>query len=77
MISKGYTKLILIAFFLGAPVAYYMMQFWLMDFAYAIKPSAWIFIFTGACIFLLSIMITCYHSVKAALTNPIDVLRDE
>ncbi len=77
LISKGYTKLILIAFFLGAPVAYYMMQFWLMDFAYAIKPSAWIFIFTGACILLLSIMITCYHSVKAALTNPIDVLRDE
>jgi putative ABC transport system permease protein len=77
LISKGYTKLILIAFFIGAPVAYYMMQFWLMDFAYAIKPSAWIFIFTGACILLLSFMITCYHSVKAALTNPIDVLRDE
>ena len=77
LISKGYTRLILISFFIGAPVAYYMMHFWLMDFAYAIKPSIWIFIFAGACTLLLSFIITSYHSVKAALTNPVDVLKDE
>ncbi|HEY5822768.1 MAG TPA: ABC transporter permease, partial [Cyclobacteriaceae bacterium] len=77
LISKGYTKLIVIAFVIGAPVAYYMMQFWLMDFAYAIKPSVWIFLFAGACTLLLAIIITSYHSVKAALTNPVDVLKDE
>ena len=77
LISKGYTKLILVAFFIGAPVAYYMMQFWLMDFAYAIKPSAWIFIVAGGSTLLLAIVITGYHSIKAALTNPVDVLRDE
>jgi putative ABC transport system permease protein len=32
---------------------------------------------TGASILVLAVMITCYHSVRAALTNPIDVLRDE
>lgn len=77
LISKGYTKLIVIAFFIGAPVAYYMMRYWLMDFAYAIKPSAWIFILAGICTLLLSIAITSYHSLKAALTNPVDVLKDE
>jgi putative ABC transport system permease protein len=77
LISKGYAKLILVAFFIGAPIAYYIMNFWLMDFAYAIKPSVWIFILTGASILVLAVMITCYHSVRAALTNPIDVLRDE
>ena len=77
LISKGYTKLILIAFFIGAPVAYYMMRYWLMDFAYAIKPSAWIFFFAGVSTLLLSVAITSYHSMKAALTNPVDVLKDE
>jgi len=36
LISKGYTKLILVAFFIGAPLAYYMMQFCLIDFVYEI-----------------------------------------
>src|SRR5688572_4697873 len=77
LISKGYTKLILVAFFIGAPLAYYMMQFWLMDFAYAITPSLWIFILAGGSTLLLAVVITGYHSIKAALTNPVEVLRDE
>lgn len=77
LISKGYTKLIVIAFVIGAPVAYYLMHFWLMDFAFAIKPSPWIFILAGTCTLLLAVLITSYHSVKAALTNPVDVLKDE
>ncbi len=54
LISKGYTKLILIAFTLGGPVAYYLMHFWLLDFAYHIKPSIWIFVFAGAGTLLLA-----------------------
>jgi putative ABC transport system permease protein len=77
LISRGYTKLILIAFVIAAPLAYYLMQFWLMDFAYAIKPSVWIFILAGGCTLLLAVVITGYHSIKAALTNPVEVLRDE
>jgi len=77
LISKGYTKLIVIAFVIGGPVAYYLMQFWLMDFAYHIKPSVWIFVLAGAGTLLLAMIITSYHSVKAALTNPVDVLKDE
>lgn len=77
MISGGYTRLIVIAFFIGAPIAYYMMHFWLMDFAYAIKPSLWIFIIAGVCTLALSFAITSYHSLKAALANPVEVLKDE
>lgn len=77
LISKGYTKLIVIAFAAGAPLAYYMMHFWLMDFAYAIKPSIWIFVIAGVCTLVLAVLITGYHSMKAALTNPVDVLKDE
>ena len=77
LISKGYTKLIVAAFVIGAPIAYYIMQLWLMDFAYAIKPSLWIFVFAGAITLLLAVVITAYHSLQAALTNPVDVLKDE
>jgi putative ABC transport system permease protein len=77
LISQGYTKLILVAFVIGAPFSYWLMQKWLSDFSYRITPSVWIFIATGLCTLLVAILITSYHSVKAALTNPVDVLKDE
>jgi putative ABC transport system permease protein len=77
LISKGYTRLIIIAFLLGAPLAYWMMKIWLQDFAYRITPSLWIFVTTGLGILFIAILITSYHSIKAALTNPVDVLKDE
>ncbi len=77
LISSGYTRLILLAFFIAAPMSYYMMQFWLMDFAYAITPSWWVFILVGGSTLLVAMLITSYHAVKAAMRNPVEVLRDE
>ncbi len=77
LISKGYTRLIVIAFIFGAPLSYWMMKEWLEDFAYRITPSPWIFILTGIATLAVAVLITSYHSVKAALTNPVDVLKDE
>lgn len=77
LISRGYTKLIILAFLIGAPVSYWMMSGWLEDFAYHEKPSPWIFLVTGVSTLGIAVLITSYHSVKAALTNPVDVLKDE
>lgn len=77
LISRGYTRLILVAFLLATPLAYWMMQQWLQDFAYRITPSPWIFAGAGLGTLAIAIIITSYHSVKAALTNPVDVLKDE
>lgn len=77
LISKGYTKLIVLAFIIGAPFSYWLMQQWLSDFAYRITPSLWIFAITGMSTLLIAMLITSYHSVKAAQTNPVDVLKDE
>jgi putative ABC transport system permease protein len=77
LISQGYTKLIAIAFLLGAPFSYWLMQQWLKDFAYRITPSVWIFLITGVGILVIAILITSYHSLKAAMTNPVEVLKDE
>jgi putative ABC transport system permease protein len=77
LISKGYTKLIVIAFILGAPISYFMMNAWLNDFAYRIKPSFFVFAVAGCGTLIIAMLITSYHSIKAARTNPVDVLRDE
>lgn len=77
LISKGYTKLIIIAFVISAPAAYWLMQQWLSDFAFRITPSPILFVGVGLSTLAISILITSYHSVKASLQNPVNILRDE
>lgn len=77
LISGSYVKLVALAFIIGAPLAYFLMDRWLQDFAYRIVPSAWIFVSTALGILVVAVVITGYHSVKASMMNPVNVLRDE
>lgn len=77
LIASGYTRLIIAAFLIGAPAAYWLMNMWLQDFAFRITPSLWMFAAVGASTLLIAMAITSYHSVKAAMMNPVDVLKDE
>jgi putative ABC transport system permease protein len=77
LISRGYTLLIVIAFVIAAPIAYWMTDVWLRDFAYRVSPSPWIFLIAGLGTLAVSVLITGYHSLKAAIANPIEVLKDE
>ncbi len=77
LIFKDYSKLIALAFVISAPLAYWLVNQWLLDFEYRIIPSPVIFILAGVGTLLLAALIISYHSIKAAMTNPVDVLRDE
>jgi putative ABC transport system permease protein len=77
LISRGYTVLIVTAFAISAPVSYWIMQKWLADFAYRVPISLLDFVLVGVGTLVIAIVITSYHSVKAALTNPVTILRDE
>lgn len=77
LISKSYSTLIIIAFVLGAPLAWWMMNQWLNTFAYRIAPSPWLFAGVGLATMGIAMAITSYHSIRAAMTNPVDVLKDE
>lgn len=77
LISKDYAKLIVIAFVISAPLAYWIIQQWLEDFEYKITPSPLIFVLSGMGTLMMAFLITSYHSIKAAMRNPVDVLRDE
>ncbi|MGC3947044.1 MAG: ABC transporter permease [Chryseolinea sp.] len=77
LISRSYMGLIFVAFLISAPLAWYCMQLWLKDFVYRITPSPWIFVGAGSATLAIALLITFYHSLRAALTNPVEVLRDE
>ncbi len=77
LISKDYSKLIVISFVISAPLAYWVVQQWLLEFEYRIAPSPLVFASVGAGTLLMAVLITSYHSIKAALRNPVEVLRDE
>jgi len=77
LISAGYTYLILAAFLIGAPLTWWLMNQWLSTFAYRVEPSPWLFAGVGIGTMAIAIAITSYHSMKAASTNPVDVLKDE
>jgi len=70
LVSKDYSKLIVISFALSAPLAYWVVQQWLQEFEYRIAPSPMVFIAVGLGTLLVAVLITSYHSIKAAMKNP-------
>ncbi len=77
LVSKDYSKLIVIAFVLSAPLAYWVVQQWLEEFEFRITLSPMVFVAVGIGTLVLAVLITSYHSIKAAMRNPVEVLRDE
>jgi len=77
LFSKDFLKLILIAFLIAAPLAWYFLHQWLQDFAYKIALSWWIFALAGGASVLIALLTMSYQAVKAALANPTKSLRAE
>lgn len=77
LFSKDFTKLILIAFVLGVPISYSIMQGWLADFSYRIEMGFGVFILTGLVALLIAWITVGYHTFKVATSNPTDALRAE
>ncbi len=75
--SKELTLLILIAFLVAAPVAYYFMNSWLQDFEYSISIGVWVFAVAVAFTLVIGGATTGFRSLKAARANPVDSLRAE
>ena len=69
--------LVIIAFLVAAPLAFWAMDQWLEDFAYHVEISWWMFALAGI-VSLTAVLITVgFQSIKAALTNPVKSLRNE
>jgi putative ABC transport system permease protein len=78
LLSKDFTRMILIAFVLAAPAAWYVMEnWWLQNFAYRIQISLWIIVASGAIALLIAWLTVSYQSIKAATKDPVRSLRYE
>lgn len=77
LISKDFIKLVLVAFFIAAPLAYWFSQQWISDFAYRMELDVWIFIITGLLSVLIAFVTLSYQALKAAMTDPVNSLRYE
>ena len=77
LLSKEFTKLVVVAFVVAAPLAYFASQWMLQDFAYRVAISWWIFLIAGVATLAIAWLTVSYQSIKAALTNPVEALRYE
>jgi putative ABC transport system permease protein len=77
LLSKEFIKWILIANAIAWPLAYYVMNNWLKNFAYRIDMSVWIFAASGLLVMVLALLTVSSHAIKAAAANPVESLRYE
>ncbi len=77
LFSKNYIKLMLMAFAIASPAAYYFMKKWLSSFEYRIDMGLDVFFLSLSILMLISISISVFHTTKASLMNPAEVLKDE
>ncbi len=77
LLSKEFTRLVLMACLIAAPIAYFIMRGWLSDFAYRIDLSWSLFLLAGVMALGIAWLTVGYQSIKAALTDPVDSLRYE
>ena len=69
--------LVIISFIISAPVAYYIMQQWLGDFAYHINIGLSTFLSTLVVMLLVSWFTVGYRTYKVAISDPVNALKDE
>ena len=77
LLSRDFTKLVLISILIALPLAYYAAYLWLQDFAYRISLHAGIFIMAGLLAIVIAWLTVSYQSLKAAIMNPTRALRSE
>ncbi len=75
LLSKDLIRLILVAFALAVPLAWYMMDNWLSGFAYRTSLGIGVFLIAGVTSLIISWLTVSYQSIKAAIVNPVKSLR--
>jgi len=77
MLSRGYAMLIFVAFIISVPIAYYVLDVWLSDFAYRINVGAVVFVVALMGTLVVSLLTVGLQTLKAATANPIKAMRYE
>ena len=73
----SFMKMVGIAFVIGVPIAWLIMNHWLSGYGHRINLYWWIFLAAGAVVALIAIASVLYQSIKTARTNPAEALKKE
>jgi putative ABC transport system permease protein len=77
ILSKDFLKLLVIAFIISIPVSWLVMHQWLLDYAYRINITWWIFAVAGFSAGLIALTTISLKTINAARMNPVKSLRSE
>jgi len=77
ILSKDFLSLVLIAFVIAVPLAWWALSAWLNNFVYRTTMSWWVFAAAGIGMFVIAFVTVGLQTLKAAMSNPVDSLRTE
>ncbi|MEI6143624.1 MAG: ABC transporter permease [Mariniphaga sp.] len=77
MLNRNFAKWVVIAFVIATPLAWFILNKWLENFAYQTNLSWWIFAMSGIISLAIAIITVTWQSWKAATRNPVEALRYE
>ena len=77
LLTKDFLKLVVIAFLMATPIAWWTMNKWLQNYPYRIDLNIWIFLAAGGIAVLIAMLTIAVKTIKAATSNPVESLRTE
>jgi ABC-type antimicrobial peptide transport system permease subunit len=77
LLSRDFLLLVLLAFVVASPVAWYFADAWLSDFADHTMMNGWVLAEAGAAAIGLTLLTVGFQAVRAATANPVETLRGE
>jgi len=77
MISKDFSRLVIFAFLISAPLAWWFLNDFLQRYPYRVEIAWWVLLVAGATALILALIIVSVQALKAAMSNPSTSLRSE
>jgi putative ABC transport system permease protein len=77
LLSRDFLALVVVSFVIATPLTWWLMQRWLMDFAYRVRVSWVDFFVAGLLAVMIALLTIGGNAVRAAMANPAEALRSE
>lgn len=77
LLSNDFIKLVGLSILIATPIAWWVMNKWLDDFAYRMEIQWWIFVLAALVTVLIALLTVSWQAIRAAAANPVKSLRDE